>query len=58
MKGGVGIGSQSTNVKKAFPGGSAYRDSGGNDNLVYDGRGIAFVLNDDRVHVIQVYRPR
>jgi hypothetical protein len=58
VKGGYGLGSSSADIRKAFPAGSAYNDPGGSENLVYDNRGVTFVLKESRVRVIQVYRPR
>ena len=55
---GVGLGSSSAQVRKVFTGGSARSDPGGSDNLVYDDRGVTFVLQEDRVRVIQIYRRR
>jgi hypothetical protein len=58
VKGGAGLGSTSAQIKKAFPGGTAYVDSGNYENLVYDDQGVTFLAKDGLVRVIQVYKRR
>jgi hypothetical protein len=57
-KGGIGLTSSAEQVKKAFPGGTAYDDPGGSQNLTYEDRGVTFVLGEGRVRVMQIYAPR
>jgi hypothetical protein len=58
IKNGIGLNASAEQVKKAFPGGAAYDDPGGSQNLSHENLGVTFVLGEGRVRVMQIYAPR